>query len=431
MSTIATVVIGAGHAGLAVSRLLSDAQHEHIVLERGRVAERWRSERWDSLHLLSPAWMTRLPGFRYRGSGQDLYLSAREFVDYLDSYADSFGAPVVEGVTVERVVHGGTDGGPFQVVTDSGTYAAEQVVVATGPHGNPVVPAGVDPSQVLTSAQYRNPGRLADGAVLVVGASSSGVQIADELNRAGREVVLAVGRHTRMPRRYRGMDAFWWLEATGRLARTIDDVADPVAARTEPSVQVIGRNEAARRGSDLDLSALQRDGVRLVGRMQDLSARYATFDADLSTNVACADERMHRFLDAADEHARRSGLEPELAEPSRPMPFVVPAAPTRLDLRAERITTVVLATGFRADHRWVEAPRAILDGQLRQYRGVTPVPGLYVMGQRFQHRRDSAFIDGARHDAGFIVEQLTARSKRQGRQLDAAPSAGGATGGAG
>ena len=429
MSTVATVVIGAGHAGLAVSRLLSDAQHEHIVLERGRVAERWRSERWDSLHLLSPAWMTRLPGFRYRGPGQDLYLSAREFVDYLDSYAASFGAPVVEGVTVERVVQGGTDGGPFRVVTDTGTYLAEQVVVATGPHGNPAVPAGVDPSQVLPSAQYRNPGLLADGAVLVVGASASGVQLADELNRAGREVILAVGRHSRMPRRYRGMDAFWWLEATGRMARTIDEVADPVAARSEPSVQLIGRNEAAGRGSDLDLAGLQRRGVRLVGRLRGLSARSAILGADLPRNVACADERMHRFLDAADEHARRHGLEPELAEPDRPMPFVVPDPPTRLDLRAEHITTVVLATGFRPDHRWVEVPGATLDGQLRQYRGVTPVPGLYVIGQRFQHRRDSAFIDGARHDAGFVVEQLTARSKRLGRQLDGAPSSGRASGG--
>ena len=417
IDTIDTVVIGAGHAGLAVSRMLSDARREHIVLERGRVAERWRSERWDSLHLLSPAWMTRLPGYRSRGHGQERFMSASEFVDYLDDYATSFDAPVVEGVDVERVFREGSDpGGAFRVVTDSGTYRARQVIVATGPHGTPHIPRGVDGAQVLTSTRYRNPAQLADGRVLVVGASSSGIQIAEELSKSGRDVVLAVGRHTRMPRRYRGMDAFWWLEATGRLARTIDDVPDASLARSEPSLQLIGRNLTAQTQPDLDLAQLQRNGVRIVGRLEELSSRFATFRGDLATNVAAAEARMHRFLDAADDYAHQYGLDAELDTPARPSPFAAASERTRINLHRERISTILLATGFRPDHRWIDIPGAVEDGQLTQYRGVTPVPGLYVIGQRFQHRRDSGFIDGARHDARSIVEHLIARG-RAGHQL--------------
>ncbi len=230
MTDTDTVIVGAGHAGLAVSRLLSAAGREHVILERGRVGERWRSQRWDSLHLLTPNWMTRLPGFSYRGPDPDGYLAAAAFAGYLDDYATSFDAPVVERTTVEELSRARL-GRSYRVVTDRGTWQASNIVVATGPHGTPQIPGavragGLGSVELLTAQQYRNPAQLPPGGVLVVGASSSGVQIADELARAGRPVVLSVGRHTRMPRRYRGMDIFWWLESTGRLARTIDDMPD-------------------------------------------------------------------------------------------------------------------------------------------------------------------------------------------------------------
>jgi putative flavoprotein involved in K+ transport len=417
MFTTDTVVIGAGHAGLATSRLLAEAGHDHVVLDRGRVAERWRSERWDSLHLLTPNWMTRLPGWHYRGFDSEGYMAVQDFVAHLEGYAESFDAPVQTGTTVLEVR--GVDGG-YRVVTDQGTWSARHVVVATGPWGRPRIPDGIDVSgsdlHLTTASRYRNPDGLPDGGVLVVGASSSGVQIADELARAGRHVVLAVGGHTRMPRRYRGMDIFWWLERTGRLARTIDEVSDAEAARREPSMQLVGHNDPHRFTEDLDLAALAARGVRVTGRLRELTGGVATFQDNLATSVAEAEQRMHRFLDAVDAHVTASGLESEVWAPLRPASFVAGAAPATVDLRSERIGTVLLATGYRPDHAWLRVPVTAPDGTIRQHRGVTRSPGLYVVGQRFQHRRDSGFIDGARHDAAAVVDHLTSR-----RSLDPTP----------
>jgi putative flavoprotein involved in K+ transport len=221
MFTTDTVVIGAGQAGLAVSAPLNDAGRDHVVLDRGRVAERWRTERWDSLHLLTPNWMTRLPGWLYTGADQEGYMSAAELVGYLERYATAFSSPVATDTTVLDV---SADDSGYRVVTDRGTWQTRHVVIATGPSGQPRVPETIqslhDDLWLTTANQYRNPDSLPAGGVLVVGASSSGAQIADELSRAGRQVVLAVGRHSRMPRRYRGMDIYWWLERTGRLSRT-------------------------------------------------------------------------------------------------------------------------------------------------------------------------------------------------------------------
>jgi putative flavoprotein involved in K+ transport len=409
-----TVVVGAGHAGLAVSRLLTDAGREHVVLDRGRIAERWRSERWDSLHLLTPSWMTRLPGWYYAGPDPDGFLSAGQLVRSLEGYARSFAAPVVGGTTVLSVTRHGLD--RYDVVTDRSTWRARHVVVATGPHGAPRIPDAVASTtdadvEIVTSNRYRNPHELAPGAVLVVGASSSGVQIADELARSGREVVLAVGRHTRMPRRYRGMDVCWWLEVTGRLARTIDEVDDPEAARREPSLQLVGRNGAAAE-QDLDLAALQRRGVRLAGRLSDLAGGVARFADDLPEKVGAADLTMHRFLDRVDAYVERSGLTSEVWAPDRPRRLRLSTSPTRVDLAAEGVGTVLLATGFRPELGWLDLPITGRDGWIEQYRGVTAAPGVYVVGQRFQHRRDSGFIDGARHDAHAVVHHLLTGSFR-------------------
>jgi putative flavoprotein involved in K+ transport len=399
-----TVVIGAGHAGLAMSRVLTQAGHDHVVLDRGRIGERWRTERWDSLHLLTPNWMTRLPGWPYAGPDPDGYLAASALVRTLERYATSFAAPVMSGTTVLAVHRAGLE--QYDVATDHGTFRTTNVVVASGAHGAPRIPAGMTEAdvEVLTSNRYRNPAQLAPGGVLVVGASSSGVQIADELSRSGRDVVLAVGRHTRMPRRYRGMDAFWWLERTGRTARTIDEMRDPEAARSEPSLQLVGR--PGHDHDDLDLATLQSRGVRLTGRLEYLTRQTATFAHDLAHHVATADEVMHRFLDAVDEHIDRTGLTAEVWPAYRPAPVVVRPAPRRLNLAAEGIGTVLLATGFTPDHSWLHLPIHGPDGWIRQYRGVTDAPGVYVVGQRFQHRRDSGFIDGARHDVRAVATHL-------------------------
>jgi putative flavoprotein involved in K+ transport len=409
-TTIDTVVIGAGHAGLAVSRLLTGAGRDHVVLDRGRVGERWRTERWDSLHLLTPSWMTRLPDWEYSGPDPDGYLSAGQLVEHLEGYAASFGAPLVGGTSVEEVRASSHGSSRYLVTTDRGTWFARDVVVATGPYGVPRVPRRVDRSQVLTSTEYRNPAQLADGGVLVVGASSSGVQIADELNRAGREVTLAVGRHSRMPRRYRGLDIFWWLEAMGRLARTIDEMPDPAEARREPSMQLVGRSEPGRAALDLDLALLQARGVRLVGSLEAVSGHVAHLCSNLDANVRAADAGMDHFLDVVDAYVGRTGLEHEVWPGDRPRPVPVLASPSRLNLRAERIGTVLLAAGQRPHHPWLRMPITDPDGSIRQYRGVTEAPGVYTVGQRFQHRRDSAMIDGARHDAHTVVDHLLGRS---------------------
>lgn len=420
-TTVETAVIGAGHAGLAVSRLLTEAGREHVVLDRGRIAERWRSERWDSLRLLTPNWMTRLPGLPWRGEDPDGYLPARDFADHLEGYAASFRAPVVGRTTVEAVTalpRGGADSARYAVVTDRGVWRARNVVVASGPHGLPVVPPGLESAGLatVTSAQYRSPAALPAGGVLVVGASSSGTQIADELARSGRDVVLAAGRHTRMPRRYRGMDIFWWLQVTGRLARTVDDVPDPHKARRESSMQLVGSGPAGDR--EVDLPTLHARGVRITGRLTRVDGRVVSLGEDLEANAAASDRKMYGVLDRVDLYAEEAGLDSELLPAERPAPCRLPAPPTRLDLRAAGITTVVVATGYRPDHSFVRLPVFGEDGAIAQYRGVTRAPGLYVVGQRFQHRRDSGFIGGARHDALAVVSHLVTGSADASRHRD-------------
>jgi putative flavoprotein involved in K+ transport len=414
MPTVDTLVIGAGHAGLATSRLLTAAGRDHVVLERGRVGERWRSERWDSLHLLTPNWMLRLPGSWYAGPDPDGYTPATGFVEMLEEYAAAFAAPVVEGTTVEDVRDSGRGTSRYVVTTDDGAWHARNLVIATGPHGRPVLPAGLDglavgPARLLPARDYRNPGQLAPGGVLVVGASASGVQIADELARSGRDVTLAVGRHTRMPRSYRGLDVFWWLDATGRLARTIDKRRDREAARRETSLQLIGRRHDDLPDSSVDLSALQGRGVRLTGRLVEVSGHVVRLADDLAERVAEADTAMHQFLDAVDEHVLASGLTDEVWPAVRPKAVRLSPTPTRLDLQAEDVTTVIVAAGYRPHHPWLRLPVTAADGSIVQRRGRTDAPGVYTVGQRFQHRRDSSVIRGAAYDAAGVVAHLVGR----------------------
>lgn len=406
-TTIDTVVVGAGHAGLAVSHLLTRAGRDHVVLDRGRIAEAWRTQRWDSLRLLTPRWLTRLPGWRYTGADQEGFMPVGELVRHLERYAATSGTPLELGREVHQV---SADDGGYRVVTDGHTWRARHVVIATGAAGHPNVPAavhGLAPSVARISAlDYRNPDRLPAGGVLVIGASASGAQIADELARAGRRVMLAVGRHTRLPRSYRGMDAYWWLQETGRLARTIDTMPDPAAARREPSLQLVGRPTTDARGPEIDLGTLREAGVELTGHLIASEGRRVRFADDLTESVRDAHLRMSRFLDAADLWAQRCHLGSELLPAVRPEPIATTAARTDLDLEAEGIATVILATGYRPHHPWLQVPVLDRNGAVRQVRGATPAPGLLVVGQRFQHRRDSASIDGARHDAHDVVAHI-------------------------
>jgi putative flavoprotein involved in K+ transport len=404
MPYIDTVVIGAGHAGLAMSRCLADRDVRHVVLDRGCVGDRWRTARWDSFRLLTPNWLSRLPGWRYAGSEPDAFMSAGEFVGYLCDYARSFDAPVRSHTLVTRVERSGPG---FAVHTDDAMWSAGSVVVATGYHNRAQVPdlaTGLSPDIAqLTAAGYRSPASLPDGGVLVVGCSASGAQIAHELARAGRRVMLATGGHTRLPRRYRGRDIMWWLDRIGSLDRTIDQVPDPAGARAEPSLQLAGTAEGHR----LDLDILRRAGVQPLGRLRTLDGTTAGFADDLPATVGVAQRRLHRLLAEIDAFA---AAVPGTAagRPDPPPAITVPAGPSRVDLRRAGVSSVVWATGYRPWYPWLKVPVLDAGGRIVHRRGVTEVPGLYAIGLRFQHRRNSTFVDGARHDAGYLADRITA-----------------------
>lgn len=395
-----TVVVGAGHCGLAVSRILTARSIEHVVLERGEVADSWRTQRWDSLRLLTPNWMTRLPGFAYRGDDPDGYLTAVEVVRFLEDYAVAAAAPVRSGVSVTSVRPGGHG---YLVSTDRGTWNAASVVIATGAAAVPVVPAVPLPTGIttVTAADYRRPGLLPPGGVLVVGASASGVQIADELRRSGRPVTLAVGEHVRMPRTYRGRDILWWLDAAGVLDEGYDEQPDLVRARNLPSMQLVGSPQRAT----VDLTTLRRRGVRLVGRFAGVRDDVAQFSGALPNVCALADLKLGRLLDTLDAWADRAGIDAEA--PQRFAPTELPAT-TDLSARVGEggIETIVWATGYRPDLSFVDA--GVLDRKGRPVHdgGVTTSPGLYLIGLPFLRRRRSTLIDGAAGDARELVTHL-------------------------
>ena len=400
MHDTTTVVVGAGHCGLAVSRILAARSIDHVVLERGEVADSWRTQRWDSLRLLTPSWMTRLPGFAYRGDDPDGYLTAPEVVRFLEDYAVASAAPVLSGVTVTSVRPGGRG---YLVSTDRGIWNAATVVIATGAAAVPVVPAVPVPADIitLTAADYRRPGLLPPGGVLVVGASASGVQIADELRRSGRPVTLAVGEHVRMPRTYRGRDILWWLDAAGVLDERYEAQPDLVRARNLPSMQLVGSPQRAT----VDLTALRRRGVRLVGRFAGVRDDVAQFSGALPHVCALADLKLGRLLDTLDAWADRAGIEAEA--PHRLAPTELPASSDLCARVGEGgIETIVWATGYRPDLSFVDA--GVLDRKGRPVHdgGVTASPGLYLIGMPFLRRRKSTLIDGAASDARELVAHL-------------------------
>jgi putative flavoprotein involved in K+ transport len=414
MRRVEALVVGAGQAGLAISRCLAERGVDHVVVERGRVAERWRTARWDSLRLITPNWMSRLPAWSYSGADPDGYMAAPDLVRYLQGYADSFAAPLHEGTAVERV-EARDDG--MCVVTDQQTWLARYVVVAVGTENQAYVPpmAGDIDQRIyqLPAARYQGPRQLPDGGVLVVGASASGVQIADELRRSGRPVIITVGEHSRIPRRYRGRDILWWMHQARILDRTIDEVPDPRSARVAPSLQLSGRN-----GRRLDLETLAAGGVTLAGRLVAAGGRWLSFADDLTATTAAAQARMERLLRSIDAYITLNGCSEGTSPADAGLPFAPRGAPTRLDLRRAGITTVVWATGYRPAYPWLPVMALDRYGEVRHRRGVTNVPGLYVLGLRFLHRRNSSFVDGVGRDARFVAAHLTRRMTSRARLPD-------------
>ena len=407
MTWIPTVVIGAGHAGLAMSHELTRLSIDHVVLERGEVANTWRNERWDSLRLLTPNWQTRLPGLSYDGDDPDGFMTMPEVIDFIERYSRRIDAPVVTNTTVESVRRGVVG---FEVQTESRVWETQAVVLATGAFNLPKLPpvssqlpASVDS---VTAHEYRSPAQLPDGGVLVVGASATGVQIADELAGAGMAVTLAVGEHVRLPRIYRGEDIFFWFDETGLADERYDEVDDIVRARHVPSPQLVGTDDR----QTLDLNELTAKGVQLVGRLSGVADGVAQFSGSLRNVCALADLKLGRLLDTIDEWVTDNGLDDDIDSPERLAPTVVDDEPRlSIDLAGGEVESVIWATGYQPDYTWLHLPVLDRKGEIRHDGGIVPEsPGLYRIGSNFLRRRKSSFIHGAEDDACDLAEHLAA-----------------------
>jgi putative flavoprotein involved in K+ transport len=425
ITSIDTLVVGAGQAGVAMSEHLSKQGVPHLVLERARIAERWRTGRWDTLVANGPAWHDRFPNMDFADIDPNGFASKDQVAEYFVAYAKKFDAPIRTGVDVTRVVR--NTGRPgFTVETSEGTIEANRVVVATGPFQRPVIPpiAPEDPRLTqIHSADYRNPQQLPEGAVLVVGAGSSGVQIADELQRSGRQVYLSVGAHNRPPRGYRGRDFCWWL---GVLGEWDAEVMQP--GREHVTIAVSG----ARGGHTVDFRRLAHQGVTLVGLTKTFDNGMVTFEADLADNIRRGDENYLSLLAQADAYAARNGLD----LPEEPEARNIPADPEcvthpllELDLAKAGVTSIIWATGYAVDFRWLQVDAFDENGKPKHQRGVSKEPGVYFLGLPWLSRRGSAFIWGVWHDAKHVADHIATQRKYlayyDGPQAHAASNEGG------
>jgi putative flavoprotein involved in K+ transport len=398
------VIIGAGQSGLAMSWWLARHSIDHVLLERGEVAHSWRTERWDSLRLLTPNWQSRLPGYAYEGDDADGFRTMPETIRFIARYAEVISAPVRTNTLVTRVR---PDDGGYQVETDRGHWKCDALVLASGAFNIPLVPAvaGSVPSAItmLTPNQYRNAQQLEDGGVLVVGASATGVQIADEIQRSGRPVTLAVGEHVRVPRSYRGRDIKWWMDATGLLDQRFDEIDDIVRARHVPSLQLAGYPDRRT----IDLNSLSSIGVKMVGRLAGIRDGKAQFSGSLRNVCALADLKLNRLLDTIDTWASENELDDDVALAQRlSATHVEENPPLLLDFARGRIKTILWATGFRPDYSWLDVPVLDHKGLVRHHGGVAEAPGLYLMGLPFLRRRKSSLMDGVGDDARDLSEHL-------------------------
>jgi putative flavoprotein involved in K+ transport len=368
------------------------------------VANSWRRERWDSLRLLTPNWQSRLPGLAYEGPDPDGYMTMSEVTEFIEGFAKVSRTPVRTGVNVTSVR---TAGGGYLVTTSDGEIACRTVVIATGACNRPSVPqlteAVPEAVRQLTPFDYRNPGQLPEGGVLVVGASATGVQLAAEIRRSGRPVTLSVGEHVRLPRLYRGRDVLWWMDSSGVWEQRYDEVDDLNRARRLPSPQLVGTPER----STLDLNALTGLGVELVGRLAMIRDGRALFSGGLRNVFSLADLKLNRLLDTFDEWALTSGRDGEFDAPERPAPTLSPeSARLQIDLRRGEFRSVVWATGFRPEYGWLDVPVVDEKGRLRHDGGVVDSPGLYALGLPVLRRRKSTFIHGIEDDAREVIDHL-------------------------
>lgn len=399
---IDTLIVGAGQAGVAMSEHLGNLGVPHLVLERSRIAEAWRTGRWDSLVANGPAWHDRFPGLRFDDVSADGFAHKERVADYFEAYASQINAPIRTGVEVKKVQRNvGRPG--FTVHTSEGVIEARRVVAATGPFQRPVIPPIAPKDDRLTqihSAEYRNPQQLPEGAVLVVGAGSSGVQIADELQRAGRQVFLSVGQHDRPPRAYRNRDFCWWLGVLGEW-----DAAAMKPGREHVTIAVSG----AHGGHTVDFRGLAHRGITLVGLTRSFNDGVVTFQTDLADNLARGDENYLSLLDAADAYIERNGLDLPLEPEARntfPEPACVSQPLLELDLATAGVATIIWATGFAPDYSWLEVDTFDASGKPRHQRGVSSEAGIYFLGLPWQSRRGSSFIWGVWHDAKYVADHI-------------------------
>jgi putative flavoprotein involved in K+ transport len=397
---VETLIIGGGQAGLVMSHRLKQRGLKHLVLERHRIAERWRSERWDGLKFQFPNWSVRLPDFSFPHTDPDAFASSADIIAFIEAYADFVAPPIRCGVAVTRLRRNGASG--FVAETSEGEIEAKNVVVATGPYQRALMPDMLRDENIFQvhASGYKNPDQLPPGAVLVVGAGASGAQIAEELLRAGRRVFLSFGQHRRLPRRYRGRDLVWWFTETG-----VDEVA--VEVRGPPRLPPV--LTGAYGGHTIDFRRFAADGIILLGRVQ--AARDGVIDiaADLAESLATGDTGYAAFLDMVDAHISRRGLpfpEDPAARATLPDPACVAEPLRRLDLRAEGIGAVIWATGYGLDFSWVDIPVFDARGEPAHRRGITDVPGLYFLGLQWLSRLKSAFLSGVGDDAADLADHI-------------------------
>jgi putative flavoprotein involved in K+ transport len=409
---IDTVIIGGGHAGLTMSHFLSQRGREHVILERGRVAERWRSERWDSFCFQFPNWTIELPGYKYQCDDPNAFAPGREVVRFLDDYADFIKAPVRCGVEVTSLER--ADGSKRYLLSkNNGTIEAANVVVATGPYQRAATPAMSSevPKNVFQvhSSAYRNPQQLPPGAVLVVGSGASGCQIADDLHESGRQVYLSVGHHNRVPRRYRGQDFAYWGAALKRPEQIVDTV--PVNVRKGAEVLLTGANG----GYNVDLRSMAARGMVLLGHSQAIENGNVILADDLEQQIAKGDDSFESFKKAVDEYVTKNGLDVPEEQDSALAPGSakeIPDSVSRLNLKDAGISAIVWASGFRYEFDWVKLPIFDAGSEPVHRRGVTQFSGIYFLGLRWLYKRKSSFLlrAGPAEDAAYLAEQITDRS---------------------
>jgi len=416
---IDTLVVGGGQAGVAMSEHLSNLGVPHLVLERDRIAEKWRTGRWDSLVANGPAWHDRFPGLEFDDVEPDAFPSKERVADYFNAYARKINAPIRTGVEVKKLERNADRPG-FTIETSKGVIEANRVVAATGPFQNPVIPPIAPKDEQITqihSADYQNPHQLPEGSVLVVGAGSSGVQIADELQRAGKKVYLSVGSHDRPPRTYRNRDFVWWLGVLGEW-----DAEAMKPGKEHVTIAVSG----AHGGHTIDFRSLADQGVTLVGLTKSFNNGKVTFQSDLVGHIASGDNYYLELLDAADAYIARNGLdlpeEPE-ARTILPDPECLANPLLELDLAEAGVTSIIWATGFSVDYSWLNVNAFDENGKPRHQRGVSTEPGVYFLGLPWLSRRGSSFIWGVWHDAkhiaGHIATQRTYLAYRDTSQRQA------------